>query len=362
MSNAEQNIFGYRKKQVNRASSWWGWGGCAAALLFLPVSLARAQDPTLRMGGQIPADVDTIYQRGLAWLASTQSEEGDWRDGNSGPGVDGLCVMAFLASGEDPNFGRYAGNIRRALRSIIYKQDTTTGYIQNTMYHHGFAMLALAESYGAVDEALLWEGDKTGKGRPIAVALDLAIRCAATSQKKNRWGGWRYNPDGNDADTSVTGAVLMGLLAARNAGMDVPNEVINNALEYMRRSTGRDGSVAYSGGIGGMGESMNRSAIATLVAAVAKQKDSEQYRATLKHISSQLDHHETAYPEYFRYYMAQALFQGDYEAWQKWNGATVRQLHDLQQDNGSFSSSSYSTAMSLLAIALNYRFLPIYER
>ena len=362
MSNANLNFTAASTARPRIVGGLWRSGLCALGLLALSVSVSHAQDPTLRMGGQIPADVDTIYQRGLAWLASTQSEDGEWRDGNSGPGVDGLCIMAFLASGEDPNFGRYAGNIRRALRSIIYKQDTSTGYIQNTMYHHGFAMLALAESYGAVDESLLWEGDKSGKGRPIASALELAIRCAATSQKKNRWGGWRYNPDGNDADTSVTGAVLMGLLAARNAGMDVPNEVINNALEYMRRSTGRDGSVAYSGGIGGMGESMNRSAIATLVAAVAKQKESEQYRSTLKHITSQLDHHETAYPEYFRYYMAQALFQGDYESWQKWNGATVRQLHDLQQDNGSFSSSSYSTAMSLLALALNYRFLPIYER
>ena len=45
-----------------------------------------------------------------------------------------------------------------------------------------------------------------GQGQALlAKALDLAISCAATSQKKNRWGGWRYSPDANDADTSVTG-------------------------------------------------------------------------------------------------------------------------------------------------------------
>ncbi len=60
--------------------------------------------------------------------------------------------------------------------------------------------------------------------------------------------------------------------------------------------------------------------------------------------------------------MAQALFQGDYEAWQKWNGATARQLKDTQSTDGSFNNSAYSTGMSLLALALNYRFLPIYER
>jgi hypothetical protein len=153
----------------------------------------------------------------------------------------------------------------------------------------------------------------------------------------------------------------MGLLAARNAGMEVSDEVIEAALEYMRRSTGRDGSVAYSGGFGGMGESMNRSAIATLVAAVAKKKETDEYKATLGHINTRLEHQEGHYKEYFRYYMAQALFQGDYDAWVKWNTATVRVLSESQGQDGGFGDA-YQTGMSLLAVALNYRFLPIYER
>ncbi len=331
-------------------------------MLAMPwLSSLRAQDPALRYGGQIPPEVDVMYERGLEWLAQKQDADGSWKDGQQGSGVNGICVMAFLASGEDPNFGRWAQPVRKALRNIIAAQDETTGYLPNSMYHHGFAMLALAEAYGAVDESLLWQ-EAGKKSRSIAGALNLAIGCAGTSQKKNRWGGWRYTPDATDADTSVTGAMLMGLLAARNAGLEVPDEIVNAALEYMRRSTSRDGSVAYSGGFGGMGDSMNRSAIATLVAAVSKQKDDVKFAATLKHISTKLEHREGSYPEYFRYYMAQALFQGDYEAWQKWNAMTVRQLHETQAEDGSFSSSSYSTAMSLLGLALNYRFLPIYER
>ncbi len=332
------------------------------ALVFLiALGGVHAQDPKLRFGGEIPPDVDLIYERGLEWLAANQSDEGNWKDGQTGAGVDGICVMAFLASGEDPNFGRWALTIRKALRHMVLSQDETTGYLPNSMYHHGFAMLALAEAYGAVDESALWQGSEK-PGRTLAEALDLSIRCAATSQKKNRWGGWRYTPDSTDSDTSVTGAVLMGLLAARNAGMDVPDEVVDAALEYMRRSTGPNGFVAYSGGMGGMGNSMNRSAIATLVAAVSKQKDKRKYPATLKHITRQLEHREGHYKEYFRYYMAQALFQGDYESWKKWNTMTIRQLKTEQQENGSFGNGSYNTGMSLLALALNYRFLPIYER
>lgn len=328
--------------------------------LLLLASVSLAQDPALRFGGTIPPEVDTIYERGLAWLAEAQADDGSWKDGNSGAGVDGICLTAFLASGDDPNFGRYAPNIRRAIQSMIRQQDTNTGYLPNSMYHHGFAMLALAEAYGAVDESLLG----LEKGKSIASALDLAVRCAATAQKKNRMGGWRYTPDSTDSDTSVTGAVLMGLLAARNAGMDVPDETLDTALEYIRRSTGRDGSVAYSGGLGGLGGSMNLTAIATLVGAVSKQKDNEQFQAALKRATSDLeggmDNH--GYIEYYRYYMAQALFQGDYAAWQKWNAGAIRQLHQTQLENGAFPNGAYGTGMSLLALALNYRFLPIYER
>ena len=336
----------------------------AAALAWSAVTAgagaARAQDPTLRFGGQIPPEVDTIYQRGLAWLANSQGSDGHWKGGNEGSGVDGICVMAFLASGEDPNYGRYAATIRRALRAIIQSQDEKTGYLPNSMYHHGFGTLALAEAYGTVDEALLWEGEKPT--RSIGQTLDLAIRCAATSQKKNRWGAWRYSPDSSDADTSVTGAMLMGLLACRNAGLDVPDEVINAAMDYMRRSTSKDGSVAYTGGFGSMGGSMNLTAISALVGAVTKTKETDQYKASLQRLRENLEHRETSYPEYFRYYMAQALFQGDYDAWQKWNAGKVRELHDAQHDDGSFGNGAYGTGMSLLGLALNYRFLPIYER
>lgn len=336
---------------------------CAAALL-LPVMCAplAAQDPSLRFGGQIPQEVETIYERGLGWLASKQTDKGDWQDGNRGCGLTGICLMAFLASGQDPNYGRYAQNIRRAVRAIIADQEDKTGYLPNSMYHHGFAMLALSEAYGVVDESLVWQEGDSAKKRGIYDALKMAVKLAVTAQEKNQWGGWRYMPNTTDADTSVTGAVLMGLLAARNAGIEVPDVTINKALEYMQRSTSRDGTVAYSGGMGGMGESMNRSSIATLVMSVARHKDWEQFKAALKYISGKLEHQEPSYPEYFRYYMAQALFQGDYESWQKWNAALVRQFRQTQQPDGSFPNGSYGTGMSLLALALNFRFLPIYER
>ena len=64
-------------------------------------------------------------------------------------------------------------------------------------------------------------------------------------------------------------------------------------------------------------------------------------------------------------FVADVEGKGDPDAWEQWNRKTARMLADQQSSEGSFSGSygeAYGTAMSLLALALNYRFLPIYER
>jgi hypothetical protein len=305
-----------------------------------------------------------MYDHGLQYLVKTQSEDGDWRGGQQGPGVTGMGLMAFLASGEDPNFGLYGNQVRKAVRSIIRQQDANTGYFGNSMYHHGFATLALAEAYGSVDDRNLWPAGEA-KGRSIGAALELAVRAAITSQRKNSLGGWRYSPDSNDADTSVSGAVLVGLLAARNAGVEVPDESIDRAISFYQSMTSDSGQVAYAGGMGGFDESLARISIGSLVYAVGRRKDLPQYKATVEYLKQRLDQSPNNYREYTLYYEAQALFQGDVDAWGKWNKLLVRQLKQQQQPDGSFTGDfgpEISTSLSLLALALNYRFLPIYER
>lgn len=328
---------------------------------------AWAQTPLAHVGETVPRDVREIYDRGLQYLAKTQTENGGWTGGEDGPGTTGLCLMVFLASGEDPNFGLYANHVRRALRKIISSLDSSTGYMGHSMYHHGFAMLALAEAYGAVDDRDLWPARQGGKHRSIGAALELAVREAITSQKKNPLGAWRYSPDATDADTSVSGAVLVGLLAARNAGIEVPDASIDRAISYYKSMTSKSGQVAYSGGMGGFDESLARISIGTLVYAVARRTDLPQYKATLQYLTQRLDQGDSngAYPEYTSYYQAQALFQGDVEAWAKWNKLLIRQLKSKQRDDGSIPGqfgAPVCTSLSLLALALNYRLLPIYER
>jgi hypothetical protein len=338
----------------------------AIAFVLGTTSTAAAQPPSTRTGEVVPRDVREMYDRGLQYLAASQTESGDWPGGvDHGPAGTGLALMAFLASGEDPNFGLYSKHVRRALRSIIAGQDPGTGILGNSMYHHGFGMLALAEAYGVVDERNLWPDSRDkARQRSIGQALELAVRAAITSQKKNPLGAWRYSPESTDADTSVSGAVLVGLLAARNAGIEVPDQVTDRAISYYTKMTSPAGQVAYSG-IGGFDDSTARISIGTLVYALARRKDLPQFKAALGNLVDHLEQPARGYPEYARYYQAQALFQGDVAAWEKWNKLLVRQLKELQQPDGSFRGSygpAFSTSMSLLALALNYRFLPIYER
>jgi hypothetical protein len=308
-----------------------------------------------------------MYDRGLQFLVANQDPEGCWPSNHRGAGISGMALMCFLASGEDPNYGLYAGNIRRCIRYIIQQQDKESGYFGVSMYHHGFAMLGLSEAYGVVDDRNLWSDSPSGPGMTIGQSLELAVRSAVTSQKSNPFGAWRYSPNGNDADTSVAGSVLMGLLAARNAGIEVPDEAIDRAIGYFVGMTADSGQVAYSGGVGGFSESLARISIGALVYAIARRKDLPQFQQTLQYLKDKSQGGSSGHGgiEYQSYYEAQALFQGDLEAWQKWNKQLIARLKSEQNASGAFDGTQgpyVATTLSLLSLAVNYRFLPIYER
>jgi len=319
------------------------------ATLILPH--ARAQTIPGRQTDTVPAQAEMIYQRGLSFLASSQSKDGSWNDNNGKePGVVGLCIAAFLAHGEDPVNGPYAENIRRGLTYILSKQNKTNGYIGSSMYNHAFAAKALAESYGVVDMP------------EIAPALKQAVDLILTAQKRNRQGGWRYTPESRDSDTTVTGCQLVTLYAARNAGIPVPEENIRKALAYLNANRATNGSYGYTSASSGR---PTLTAIGVLCLALAKQTDSKGFQASVNYLKTNLDYRDRHYPYYYEYYMAQALFHADDGLWNDWNQRNLRYMATIQSPDGSFpanQSASYNTAAALLSIALNYRFLPIYEK
>ena len=312
---------------------------------------AGAQDLPSRQDDAIPAQAESIYERGLQYLAKSQDDKGCWSDGvGSEPGVVGLCVASFLALGEDPNTGPYTRNIRLGVDYILSQQNERNGYIGSSMYNHAFATKALAEAYGVLDNPR------------IAPALKKAVELIVSSQKGNRFGAWRYSPESRDADTTVTGCQIVTLFAARNAGIAVPEETIRKGITYLETCRGNDGSHGYTSASGGK---PTLTAVGLLCLSLAKERNSKGYQASLEYLKKNLDFRDRFYPFYFEYYMSQALFHADESVWKEWNTRNIRYLATIQSSDGSFPGSqgaSFNTAGALLSLALNYRFLPIYEK
>ena len=352
------NEFSHRLRAEHR------WGGAQSGnsssvfrpqsvwllLLFVVLSTgASAQQLFIEKSDASPAAIDVMYVKGLQFLAKSQSPEGAWADvyGRQ-PGVIGLAVVAMLAHGDDPNVGPYSVAIKRGLGAIIGLQNKETGYIGTSMYNHGFATLALAEAYGAVDDTRL------------GPALQRAINLIIAAQARNPTGGWRYSPDSTDGDTTVSGAQMVAMFAARNAGLAVPEEAIQKGLKYFTSCKTPEGGYGYTGA---SGPNAARCAIGVLVLALAKQKDTAEFKGAWQYL--QQTGGDSHYQQYYLYYAAQAYFHSSPDAWRKWNAANIKSLAATQNKDGSWDGSfgnSFGTAASLLSLALNYRFLPIYER
>lgn len=322
------------------------------AIALLATSGAWSQSLPRRQDDPIPPQVKTMYLKGLRYLAKSQDASGNWQGDRNGaePGVVGLCVMAFLAYGEDPNHGQFSKSIRQGVEFIIEQQDEENGYIGNSMYNHGFATLALAEAYGVLHD------------KKVATALKKAVDLILSAQERNNKGGWRYTPDSPDADTTVTGCQLVALYAARNAGLPVPDEALKKAQAFMKRCRSTDGGYGYTQA--GSGKP-TLTAIGSLCLSLAKDKDSKQFKATTEYLKKKMTYRDRFYPYYFEYYMSQALFHADEEAWDEWNLKNIRYLSVLQDREGFWPGNkgkAFSTSGALLSLALNYRFLPIYEK
>lgn len=312
---------------------------------------AQEESPEARHDNALTVQVDNMYLKGLNYLKDQQLKEGFWR-GQYGdePGVVGFALMAFLAHGDDPNSGPYSAAIQKCITYIFNKQNPTTGYIGSTMYTHGFATLALAEAYGVVDN------------EQIGPKLRQAINLILLAQNHNPKGGWRYSPEANDADTSIVGCQMMALFAARNAGLEIPEEAFQRAQKFMNSCRQEQGGYGYTSP---SGVRVTLSAIGSLVQSLGGLKNTASYKTTLEYLKRNLHYREDSYVFYFEYYMAQALFHADMATWKEWNNKNIRLLFSSQQSDGSWSAGTgqaYGTTLALLSLAVNYRFLPIYEK
>jgi hypothetical protein len=334
------------------------FGFAAALAICLPAFVIAAQ----------PAKkdrVDVAVDRALEFLANMQDRDGAWSStGQKSPAVTSLAVMAFLSAGHVPGEGPYQETVEKGLRWVLRQQNadglfgTDTGM---SMYHHGISTLLLAEVVGMTD---------AGTARELRPKLEKATRRILQAQRTGPGvyrGGWRYNPDSPDADLSVSGWQLLALRAARNAGCDVPAERIDLALDFVLRCREpRTGGFCYTPG-GRVTAACTGTGVLALELA---GKDRHHAREALQgggYLLKNPPRWGGEYTTYTTYYGAQAMFQLGNNYWGFYRPQLHKALLDNQQRNGGWISTeyagpNYATAMAVLALTVEYRLLPIYQR
>jgi prenyltransferase/squalene oxidase-like repeat protein len=330
--------------------------GVLGIALTLAASMVGAQPARPRDAAEQRID------RALAFLKSMQDAAGAWQlERAPNTAATGLAVMALLSAGHVPGEGPYGVTVEKGIRWVL-RQQSPEGVFDQTpiqMYHQGICTLMLAEAAGMTD-AKLGAEVRAGLGKAVKVILK-----AQATEGTDR-GGWRYNVDSNAGDVSVTGWQILALRAAKNLGCDVPAERIDQAMAYL--ASCRDpatGGFCYTPG-GQMTVACTGTAVLCLEIC---SKDRPRSREALQGGSVLLrtpPQWNSQYFFYSIYYGAQATFQLGNNYWNFYRPHLHKVLFDHQQNNGSWIDDqfgpAYATAMSVLALTVEYRFLPIYQR
>jgi hypothetical protein len=320
------------------------------------------------LSDEITPELDAAVQKAMVWLAERQDPaDGSWSGGRFGKNVaiTALACLALMADGNLPGRGPYGDEVERGLDFILANaQDTgliASDAANGPMYGHGFAALFLGEVYGTTAG-----GPETERSRKLHEALVKAVRLI--EQTQNEEGGWRYNPVPFDADVSVTICQVMALRSARNAGIEVSSEVIDRAVEYVRRCQNADGGFRYQADGGASAWPRSAAGVATLFYAgiysdVAIDRGMDYLRANAL---PGLARASQAHYFYGHYYAVQASYLAGGDRWAEWWPAVRGELLGSQNDDGSWEDRSvgdeYGTAMALIVLQMPKRYLPIFQK
>lgn len=348
--------------------------------------------------------IDQSVESALAYLASSQQRNGSFPTKNVGqPGVTSLCVMAFVAQGHMPGEGPYGEQLELALKFIVNCQkkngmlalvlpngSTISRNVKHNIgspatYNHALSGLLLSEVFA------MGGGDLERNQEAIELAVEATLQMQAwPKRRKDDFGGWRYvnvhdNNGSHDSDLSATGWHLMFLRSAKNAGFDVPQAPIADAVGYVKRCfqskynsfihLATDQQDRRSRGMAGAG---------ILAMAHAGLHDSEEARASGKWLLQQgfANYNESRYytsPQWTddRYHYGvfcscQAMYQLGGEYWGQFFPPVSKVILNNQNPNGSWEpedhtfdreyGTCYTTALMALTLGAPNQLLPIFQR
>jgi hypothetical protein len=313
------------------------------------------------LANEMTDDLRKAVSNGFEYLRSQQNADGSFGRGRFGRhvGITALCALAYMADGNLPGRGPYGEQVSKALEFVL-QHSTETGLLNaeeshGPMYGHGFATLFLGEIYGM-------NPDDTRVREALVRAVGLIVGT------QNEEGGWRYNPVPYDADISVTICQVMALRSARNAGIKVPKQTIDRAVEYVRKCQNPDGGFRYMLQTGGSAWPRTAAGVASLFYAGIYEDDSidRGLEYLMRNAMPGTAASGQAHYYYGHYYAVQAMYLAGGNRWQKWWPAARNELIARQSSGGGWldqhTGGADATAMSLIVLQMPKRYLPIFQR
>ncbi len=339
---------------------------------------------------------ELAIERGLAFLARHQREDGSWRLQDfetevlmtSDTAATGLALLAFQGAGYTHKDFKYAEVCENAIQFLRERQKTNGDlYIpqnpasdQNAwLYSHGIAAIAMCEAYGMTQDSELRD--------PAQRAVDFI----ATSQDKRR-GGWRYSP-GVGSDTSVSGWFMMALMSAKLAGLQVDESVLVRLRGYLELSQDPAGNEhlyrynPFAANNEVQGHGLRPTSVMTSVGMLMRlytgwgrdepaMQDGAKY--LLQNLPAEGTVKQSKRDTYYWYYATQVMFHMGGETWDTWHDELYPMLINNQVIQGQYEGSwnpvsptpdlwaryggrLYVTTMNLLSLEVSYRHLPLYE-
>jgi hypothetical protein len=367
-------------------------GGKVPAAYRLRTSPARKKI-AIEMGAN--EESERAVETSLLWLADRQHPEGFWdpiestlgqepdptvkfsnpqereRSGfNSQSGLTALAVLAFLGKGYTHEDNQFSETVDRALRWLIAQQEPN-GFLGGKanpyarMYCHGMATIAIGEAYGMTKDQTLRE--------PLVRAVQYIV------DSQNADGGWRYFK-GKQGDMSMFGWQLMALKSARTAGLPVPVDAMNRAIDFLithgddlknRKLSQYGGLAAYR---------LDEAPKPSMTAESLFCKQILGIKRTNRAAIEAVDYLQKNLPQrsrqdlYYWYYGTLAMYHHGGDPWRRWNQALRDNLVADQRTDGEYAGSwnprtpwgdyggrVFSTALSTLCLEVYYRFLPLYQ-
>jgi hypothetical protein len=342
--------------------------------------LSRRKAMLQKYGGSQASEA--AVRMGLEWLASLQHAQDWWDFGNVGPsgnagtinnpiGGTAYALLPFLAAGQTHHEGDYQKLVAAGLnyltniginvpagydlRGMVNKQSDDKAP-NEAYYTHGAATLALCEAYSMT------------KDRRLKKAAEGAVRFIVNSQDPSG-GAWRYNPQ-EPGSTSVTAVQVMALMAAKKAGIAVPNSVFKGVMHYLD-SVQVDGEGRYGYEIRKKQYTGARTAMALLCRMyLGWSREDGDLRAGVK-LLDKAGPYENLYSSYFA---TQVMKNWGGDEWGRWNARLRDDLIARQEILGPAKGSwkprtgaihakqggrLLTTALAMLTLEVYYRYEPL---